>query len=401
VTRRTSAEVREARKSLRGVLAAHDTIVCAGSGGVGKTTTAAAIALWGAMNGRRTVVLTIDPARRLADSLGLTMVGGEEAGVPEELLRSASIRLTGTLSARMLDQKGAWDALIERHAPSPEIRDRILKNRFYQHLSQSFAGSQEYMAIEELCALQESGRYDLIVLDTPPSRHALDFLEAPRRIEEFLDRRVVKWLVKPYLSVGWSTFQVMNRTAGFVLRKLEEATGVSVLAEISDFFGAMSTMFEGFTERIERVYQVLRGKRTAFVLVSSPEEQVLEEAEYLSRRMAELGVSLRAVVFNRVHQEFAGPIDPRLFPRGDIRTEDLERISSLLVRAGIEPELAARLSRNFVAYQDLARGDALRVEQFTQGLSKRIPVVEVPNFAEDLHDLRGLRSMHPCLFGES
>ncbi|MEA2624661.1 MAG: hypothetical protein QOD06_706, partial [Candidatus Binatota bacterium] len=176
---------------------------------------------------------------------------------------------------------------------------------------------------------------------------------------------------------------------------------VSVLAEISDFFGAMSTMFEGFTERIERVYQVLRGKRTAFVLVSSPEEQVLEEAEYLSRRMAELGVSLRAVVFNRVHQEFAGPIDPRLFPRGDIRTEDLERISSLLIRGGIEAELAARLSRNFVAYQDLARGDALRVEQFTQGLSKRIPVVEVPNFAEDLHDLRGLRAMHPCLFGES
>ncbi len=385
---------------LREILERHDTIVCAGSGGVGKTTTAASIALWGAMNGRRTVVLTIDPARRLADSLGLNFTGRSQVTVPEELLQRYGIRLTGTLAAMMLDQKGAWDSLVERHAPSREVRERILGNRFYQHLSQSFAGSQEYMAVEELCTLQESGRYDLIVVDTPPSGHALDFLEAPRRIADFLDRRVVRWFVKPYLTAGWLTMRWMNRTARFVLQKLEEATGVSVLVEVTDFFNSMSTMFEDFHERVERVYRVLRGKGTAFILVSSPEEQVLEEAEYLSGKMAELGMPLRAVVFNRVHAEFTEPIDRSDFPSGEIRADDLERVEAILVRAGIGPQdLAARLASNFVAYQTLARGDGLRLEQFASGLSKRIPVVQVPNFSTDLHDLGALARMHPYLFG--
>jgi anion-transporting ArsA/GET3 family ATPase len=187
----------------------HDVIVCAGSGGVGKTTAAATIALWGAKRGRRAAVLTIDPARRLADSLGLPLAGGSEIAVPKELLRANGIEIQGSLSAMMLDQKGAWDSLVERHAPSPEIRDRILENRFYQHLSQSFAGSQEYMAIEELARLRESARYDLIVVDTPPSRHALEFLEAPQRIHDFLDRRIVRWFVKPYVAAGWSALRLL------------------------------------------------------------------------------------------------------------------------------------------------------------------------------------------------
>ncbi|MGH7859791.1 MAG: ArsA family ATPase [Candidatus Binatia bacterium] len=387
--------------SLRGLFDRYHTIVCAGSGGVGKTTTAAALALWGAMNGRRTVVLTIDPARRLADSLGLRLAGGEEVSISGEILEAHSIRLSGSLSAKMLDQKGAWDALVERHAPSPEVRDRILGNRFYQHLSQSFAGSHEYMAIEELCSLQESGRYDLIVVDTPPSRHALDFLEAPRRIADFLDRRIVRWFVKPSVAAGWSTMQFMNRTTGFVLRKLEEATGTSVLVEVSDFFASMGGMFEGFSERVERVYRALRGKETGFVLISSPEELALEEAEYLTERMSGLGMPLRAVVLNRVHTEFTDPIDRRDFPRGDIRSEDVGRVEDVLARAGIRPApLVTKLARNFVDYQTLARGDGLRIEQFCSSLGRRIPVVQVPNFSSDLHDIGALRRMHPFLFGE-
>lgn len=387
---------------LRELVERHDTIICAGSGGVGKTTTAASIALWGAMNGRRTIVLTIDPARRLADSLGLSVASGAEVVVPADLLEHHGIHLTGSLSAMMLDQKGAWDALVERHAPSREVRERVLGNRFYQHLSQSFAGSQEYMAIEELCALRECGRYDLIVVDTPPSQHALDFLEAPRRIADFLDRRIVRWFVKPYLTAGWLTMRWMNRTAQFVLRKLEEATGVSVLVEVTDFFNGMSTMFEGFHERIESVYRVLRGKETAFLLVSGPEEQVLEEAEVLYGKAAELGMPLRGVVFNRVHVEFTQPIDRRDFPRGEILPEDLDRVEEILLRAGFEPrELAGRLARNFVAYQALARGDGLRLEQFTSGLSRRVPIVQVPNFSTDLHDPGALTRMHPYLFGKT
>ena len=388
--------------TLRAVVERHDVIVCAGSGGVGKTTTAATIALWGAKQGRRAAVLTIDPARRLADSLGLSLAGGSEVAVPASLLREHGIEISGSLSAMMLDQKGAWDSLIERHAPTREVRDRILKNRFYQHLSQSFAGSQEYMAVEELWRLRDGGRYDLIVVDTPPSRHALEFLEAPQRLNDFLDRKVVRWFVKPYVAAGWSAMRLFNRTAGFVLRTLEEATGVAVLAEISDFFVGMQSLFDGFGERMDRVYRVLKSPKTAFVLVSSPEEEVLEEAEYLSDKMAALGMPLRAVVFNRVHEEFTQPIDRADFPRGEIRGDDRERVEACLARAGISPEtLAERLARNFVAFQDVARGDGLRLEMFAQGLPRQVPIVRVPNFSTDLHQLGALARMHPYLFGRS
>src|SRR5207247_902949 len=168
----------------------------------------------------------------------------------------------------------------------------------------TFAGSQEYMAIEQLCVLAENGAYDLIVVDTPPTRHALDFLEAPTRIGDFLDRKVVRWFVRPYFSAGWSALRAMNRTAGFLLRRLEQATGMSALAEISDFFTSMSGLFENFQPRVERAYKVLRGAETAFVLVTGPEEQVLGDAEYLSTKMAELHMPLKGVVFNRVHREY-------------------------------------------------------------------------------------------------
>lgn len=385
------------KRALRDVVEKHTTIVCAGSGGVGKTTTAAAIALWGAMNGRRTVVLTIDPARRLADSLGLAIEGSAEAVLSPEAMKDRGLETRAPLAARMLDQKGAWDALIERHAPSPEVKERVLGNRFYQHLSQSFAGSQEYMAIEELCSLQESGRFDLIVVDTPPSRHALDFLEAPRRISDFLDKKVVKWFV----GAGFSGMRIMNRTAGFVARKLEEATGVGVLSEVTEFFESMSTMFEGFSERIDRVYKALRGSGTAFILVSSPEEQVLEEAEYLSEQMAALGMPLRGLVFNRVHFEFAKVSDEEepdpVVPNGEI-----EPVEEILARAGIEPKSLARsLAENFVAYEALARGDGLRLEQFSSGLEQKIPIVQVPNFSTDLHRVESLVRLHPHLFEEA
>jgi anion-transporting ArsA/GET3 family ATPase len=386
--------------TLRRVVERHDVIVCAGSGGVGKTTTAATIALWGAKRGRRAAVLTIDPARRLADSLGLPLAGGSEIVVPLELLRANGIEIRGSLAAMMLDQKGAWDSLVERHAPSAEIRDRILANRFYQHLSQSFAGSQEYIAIEELARLRESARYDLIVVDTPPSRHALEFLEAPQRIHDFLDRRIVRWFVKPYVAAGWSALRLLNRTAGFVLRTLEEATGMRVLAEISEFFVGMQGLFEGMNERMDRVYRVLRSPKTAFVLISSPEEEVLEEAEYLNDKMAQLGMPLRAVVLNRVHEEFAPPIACADFPRAEVRRDDVARVQACLERVGVEPpDLARRLAKNFVAYQDVARGDGLRLEMFAQSLPPQVPIVHVPNFPSDLHRLDALARMHPYLFG--
>lgn len=369
-------------KSIAQVVADHRVVICAGSGGVGKTTTAAALALHGAQQGRRTVVLTIDPARRLADALGLKHLGNEECTV--------DVGAPGTLSAMMLDQKGAWDRLVDRYAPSDEVRQRIRENHFYQHLSQSFAGSQEYMAVEQLSALHDSGRFDLIIVDTPPTRHALDFLEAPRRLADFLDRDVVRWFVKPYFSAGWSAMRFMNRTAGSLLQRLEEATGISALMEISEFFTSMSGLFEGFEERVQRVDKLLRSTATAFILVASPEEEVLAEAQSFSRQVSGLSITLRAVVFNRVHQPSPA----------DTETLEPDRLQAVVARALGGKERSGGFVENFCRYELRARGDHRRMQAFRKQLSKRTAVATVPNFEEDLHDLDGLRRMVPHLIAE-
>jgi len=336
-------------------------------------------------------VLTIDPARRLATSLGLETLGHDAREIPRDVFAAQGLSPTAPLSAMMLDQKGAWDALVERYAPA-DARARILANPFYQHLSQTFAGSQEYMAIEQLCLLVDGGAYDLVVVDTPPTRHALDFLEAPKRIDDFLDKSIVKWFVRPYFSAGFSAFRAVNRTAGFLLHRLEQATGVSALAEISDFFTNMSGLFENFHERIERAYDVLRGAETAFVVVSSPEEQVLGDAEYLAAKMAELRMPMKGVVMNRVHAEL------RRDKRRTIDPDDLAAVGRLVADA-VGPANASALVENFADYQTLARGEQLRIEQFRAGLPKRVPMVTVPNFSRDVHDLATLAAMHPFLFG--
>jgi len=374
----------------------HRVVICVGSGGVGKTTTSATVALWGALQGRRAVVLTIDPAHRLADSLGLASLGDEPRTVDRSVLAQHGLHPRGSLAAMMLDQKGAWDRLVARHAPSDEVRGRILKNRFYLSLSQTFAGSYEYMAIEQLCVLVESDAYDLIVLDTPPTKHALDFLEAPDRIREFLDRRLMRWLVTPYLSQGWAAAKAMNRTVGFLFRKLEEATGIAALAEISDFFSAMSGMFDAFSARTDTIHAILRAPTTAFVLVTGPEEQVLTETEFLSAKMRAYHMPLKGVVFNRVHQEF--PADPSVFDGGTVDRADQPAIEAALRAAGFAGDRSAWLAGNFVDYQLLARGEAMRMEQFRGGLPRRTPLVTIPNFDSDLHDLAGLARMHRYLF---
>ncbi len=368
---------------LDAVIDDHRILICAGSGGVGKTTTAASIAVRAALRGRRTVVMTIDPAKRLANSLGIRELGGKPQAVKHPDLGDAA------LSAMMLDQKGAWDQLVERHAPSAEARDKILENRFYENLSQTFAGSQEYMAIEQLCDLHDSDEYDLVVVDTPPTRHALDFLEAPQRLANFLDRNVIKWFVKPYFSAGWSTMRLVNRTAGLLFRRLEEATGISALVEISEFFTSMSALFDGFEDRVHRVYELLRSPETAFVLVATPEEQVLQEALFFRSKVEELGMALRAVVFNRVHRQSAGSSGSA----GDC--EDLEeRLAEILD----DRAPAQRIAANHRRYQLLGRGESRRVANFGSRLEPGVVVVEVPNFAGDVHSLEGLRGMHEHLF---
>jgi len=390
----------------------HRIVVCAGSGGVGKTTTAATIALWGALQGRSAIVLTIDPARRLADSLGVGPIGNTPVAVPDTVMGGLGRDVPGSLSAMMLDQKGSWDELVERHVQGAEARQRIFDNRFYQQISQSFAGSQEYMAVEQLGELEASGRYDLIVVDTPPTQHALDFLEAPERLLAFLDRKIVKWFVKPSFSAGWGTLQAMNRTVGFLLHKIEDATGVGALADVTDFFGAMSGLFEDFEPRVQRVTQLLRDPATAFVLVAGPDEQVLDQADYLAAQMSARGMPLKGVVMNRVHphleladgdgtvEAIAALLAPRLAASSTAVPPRGKRRAATGGEASVAPALtlAQRLALNFVAYQARARGDVLRMEMFRQGLPRGVPLVQVPNLPSDIHDLAGLLLLHPYLF---
>lgn len=376
------------------VITHHRVLVCVGSGGVGKTTAAAAIALWGALAGRRTAVLTIDPAKRLADCLGLTAYTGEEAPLPPETFASYGLNPRGSLTAFVVDQKGAWDALVERYAPAPEIKERILNNRFYQGLSQAFAGSHEYMALDKLCTLSQQEEYDLVVVDTPPTKHALDFLEVPQRLSRFLDRQVIKWFVRSSLSTGWATLSTANRTAGFLLRKIEEATGISALGEISDFFIGMRRMFEEFGERLTYVHNLLGGEEAAFLLVTCPEEEGLTEAEEFLAGLARLGVALKGVITNRVHEEWRGRVVLREGIAG------VEKCLRIALRAGPGKEIPTRwLAENFLAYQTLARGEALRLEHFRRGLPNGVPVVRIPHLPSAPSDIGGLLTLHPYLFG--
>ncbi|MBI5504873.1 MAG: ArsA family ATPase [Deltaproteobacteria bacterium] len=379
--------------NLRDLLQTQRIVVCVGSGGVGKTTIAAALALQGAIAGRRAMVLTIDPARRLAQSLGLDTLrpGGERISV--EHLGGEGLCQGGTLSAGMLDQKSAWDEFIARHAPSAEVRDTLLANEFYQHLSRSFAGSTEYMAIEELCRIDESGAFDLIVLDTPPTGHALEFLEAPQRLEDFFDRATMAWLVRPTMSVGWSAWKTASKTVRFVFERIEDATGLQALAQIADFFVAIEHLIDGITERSHKVKSLLQGPGTAFVLVSGPDEQVLEDADELASKMRTLGMPLKGVVMNRVHAVPAGLDDD------DATHAALGRIDAALQSAGIDGDARAWLVTTLEGVRVQAAAEAVRREAFEAALPAGVVVASVPEQGRDVHDLSALATLGGLLEG--
>jgi anion-transporting ArsA/GET3 family ATPase len=374
----------------------HRILICVGSGGVGKTTVAASLAVWGALHGQRTALVTIDPAKRLANCLGLDKLDLCEEALPAQAFAPYGLTPRGTLTALLVDQQSAWDAAVTRYAPTREIRDRILSNRFYQGLSRTFAGSHEYMALDTLATLVQREVYDLIVVDTPPSRQALDFLEAPLRVQRFLDSQVSKWFIRPTVTSGWTAFSAVNRTTGFLLRKIEEATGISALGEISEFFTAMQRMFEDFGDRFTKVSVLLASEETAFILVTSPEEEVLSEAEELRTSLQRLAVTLKGVVVNRVHEEWH-----------DSRFHDMKRPSELLKRCGnaleIKPADSRQLqwlAKNFLAYQALARGEGLRLEDFERNLTADTPVVRVPVLPAFPADIGGLLILHKYLFQE-
>jgi anion-transporting ArsA/GET3 family ATPase len=356
-------------------------IVCCGSGGVGKTTTAAALAVRAAEAGRSVVVLTIDPARRLAQSMGLTRLDNDPRPVT-----GVDTSAGGELHAMMLDMKRTFDEVVLAHA-TPERAEAILDNPFYQSLSSSFSGTQEYMAMEKLGQLRAEERWDLIVVDTPPSRSALDFLDAPQRLGSFLDGRFIRLLMGSARTGGRAYLKVLGAGLGAVTGLLTKILGAQVLKDMQTFVAALDTMFGGFRERADTTYRLLQAPGTAFVVVAAPERDALREASYFVERLSQDGMPLAGLVLNRVHS-------------GGARSLSAERAlagAETLDESGVHPLAAGLLRMHAERARVHAREQRLR-GRFTAA-HPQVAVVDVPALAGDVHDLAGLREIGTALAG--
>ena len=350
-------------------------IVCCGSGGVGKTTTAAVLALAGARRGRDAVVVTIDPARRLANALGLDALSDTAHEIDRELWDPAGAAPAGgRLSALMLDTKSTFDHLVLKYSADPAQGSRILENRFYRNISGFLAGTQEYMAMEKLHELHEEGGYELIVIDTPPTRNALDFLDAPARLTRLLDNKLFRLVMAPTRA----SFRMANLALQAFFRTVSKVIGTEVVEDLVLFFQAFEGMESGFRERAQRVLAVLSDPGTAFVLVTAPARDAVSEAGYFAGRLADAGLGVSGLVVNRMHPEFhpaaaagrPGPPEPL---NGD--AEAARQLEALYENLADFAELSEREHRHL------------------EGLERtvgRVPVVRVPLLEVEVCDIESL-----------
>ncbi|MBG0560930.1 ArsA family ATPase [Actinoplanes aureus] len=356
-------------------------VVCCGSGGVGKTTTAAALGLRAAeVHGRRTVVLTIDPARRLAQSMGLN----ELDNTPRQVKGIEAAASGGELHAMMLDMKRTFDEVVEQHT-TPKRAAEIFANPFYQAMSSTFAGTQEYMAMEKLGQLRAGDEWDLIVVDTPPSRSALDFLDAPARLSRFLDGRMLRLLLAPARTGGRSMFSLVTASFGLFSRAVQKILGAQLLTDLSGFVAALDSMFGGFRQRADQTYRILQDPQTAFLLVAAPERDAVREAAYFAERLVAERMPLSGLVLNRMHQtEPAGltadqseAAADQLDTDADLRSAaDVLRIHAALLRqTDREVRVAATFTDAFPA----------------------VPTTAVAAQPADVHDVDGLRTIGALL----
>lgn len=356
-------------------------IVCCGSGGVGKTTISAGIALALANNGARVAVVTIDPARRLASALGLEALGDEP--------RQVEIGPTGTageLWALQLDAKATFDRLVRRHAPSPDAAQRILDNRIYEHLSGAVAGSQEYMAVERLNELTDDPRFEVIVLDTPPAQNALDFLDAPARITHFIEGKSLRMLLSPGAAAGHLGWKVLHAGSSTVISILERVTGAQLLRDLSEFLAAFDGMYSGFSERAERVRTLLHSPRAAFVVVSSADDEPVREAVMLVERLTQDHYPLGPAVMNRVRQR--AECDP---PPRDALIDAYADAG-----AGHPEDLADRTLAQLDDDDARARRDHDACARLARLLGDRAPL-QVPDFADEPVEIAGLEHVADAL----
>lgn len=353
--------------------------VCVGAGGVGKTTISAALGLGLAARGRKVAVVSIDPAKRLAGALGLKELTGEPHRLDEATLAGHGIELEGELWAMMLDSKGTFDDLISRLSPDERTREEVLSNRIYRELSSAVAGSQEFTAVAKLYELHKSGEWDAIVLDTPPSRDALDFLDAPDRLARFLEGRALKVLMAPTsLTRG-----LVGRGAGLMLSMFAKVTGMNMVEELSSFFGALGGLTDGFSERARGVEQLLRDPQTGFLIVTSPEHEPAREAAFLHAQLEREGMAFAGLIVNRFHEEGLDGQTP-------------EQVANLLAPM-LDQDLADRVAANLADLNVLARRDRASVAELSRDLCEAQPLL-VTQLAGDVQDLGGLAAVAEQLF---
>jgi anion-transporting ArsA/GET3 family ATPase len=378
--------------SLADVLESHRVVVCVGSGGVGKTTTAAALAVHAACRGQRVLCLTIDPARRLANSLGLDEMRTEEQEVSAELFARHGLECKGSLSAMMLDTKRTFDDLVTRNASSEEARDRILNNRLYQYISTSLAGTQEYMAMEKLHAVRHDSRFDLIILDTPPTSNALDFLDAPDRLVNAIDSQAMRWFVQAFQGAGKLSLGLVGRGAALVFRGLGKLTGMGFLEQVAEFVIGINDLFGGFRDRANEVAADLRSPEVAFVVVTSPTPLNVEEAMFFDGRLREAGMAVDAFVVNSVHP---------LLPEPTAQPEALEGEARGALPEGMDAARAVtRLRRALEDERVVAVAHRIEAERLRTQVSDVGRFVQVPAFDEDVHDMGALMRVASYLTGQ-
>ena len=356
-------------------------IVCCGAGGVGKTTTAAALGVRAAeVHGRRTVVLTIDPARRLAQSMGLS----ELDNTPRQV-KGIDAENGGELHAMMLDMKRTFDEVVQQHT-TPQRASEIFANPFYQAMSSTFSGTQEYMAMEKLGQLRSTDEWDLIVVDTPPSRSALDFLDAPARLSRFLDGRMLRLLLAPARS-GKSMFSLVTASFGLFSRAVQKVLGAQLLTDLSGFVAALDSMFGGFRHRADETYRILQDPQTSFLLVAAPERDAVREAAYFAERLVAERMPLAGLVLNRMHRSAVG----------DLSAQRSEDAAAALAAAGDQAVTADALRIHAALIRQTER--EVRVAAAFTDAFPAVPAVSVAAQPADVHDVDGLRTIGALLAG--
>ncbi len=370
-------------------------LVCVGSGGVGKTTTAATLALAAARRGKKTLVLTIDPARRLANSLGLSSLGHAVQEVDRALVHHHAPSKSGELHAMMLDQKQAFDEVVARHAKDPEAVKRILANPVYAQISGSLAGAQEYAAMAKLHDFDRAGAYDLIIVDTPPTAHALDFLDAPRKLSEAIDSPAIEWFRK-LQGQGGSRWSIVGKTGSFVIKRLSKFVGTKFLDDLSVFFTEFNDILGGFKQRAEETFALLRQPRVGFLLVASPEPMAVREALAFHDRLVSAGMPFVGFVVNKIY-------NPRPVQTSVAQLETALAAQPQIVSLGLSGTTrtmaAQALFNAHGELETLAAADATAIAKLRAVAGPTAAFVEVPLQRDDVHDVERLVALERWLLG--